>query len=141
MSQELFIATIQLANGNVIKGPVKHVSGDEYLFVNRSSDLDLYFQLKKVGYRWEFSWGPSVEIPVEYIKQVGRQIDLFHHSPESIEQMADDRLHQVVSQAIANSLHFEFTLLPNTRVRVYYAKVPVDGGLYWRMQRFELLEY
>jgi hypothetical protein len=140
MSNTLFEARIQLFDGSVAKGPVTTDEKGEYLFRNIFSELDLYFCLKKDGYKWNFSGGPSIEIPFDYIRQVGRQIDLFHNPPEIIEQMADGILPRFISDSNLQSLHFEFAMLPNTLIRAYYAKIQVDGGLYWRMQRFEFID-
>lgn len=140
MSKTLFTASIQLFNGSIVRGLITTASDTEYLFRNTSSELDLYFYLKKEGYKWCFLGGPTSEVPLYYIKQVGRQIDLFHNPPEVIEQMADTMLPKFISNPNLKSLHFEFTMLPNIPIRVYYAKIDVDGGLYWRMQRFEIID-
>ncbi len=74
MAKQLFIAYINAANGTVLAGPVT-VEKDEYLFVNKNTADNIYFNLKKSVNGWHFSGGPSVKIPQEFIDSVGAQID------------------------------------------------------------------
>nr|WP_294793319.1 hypothetical protein [uncultured Mucilaginibacter sp.] len=79
MPRQLFIAYINTPNGTVLAGPVT-VEKDEYLFVNKNTADDVYFNLKKSATGWYFSGGPSVKIPQEYIDSVGAQIDEYKKS-------------------------------------------------------------
>ena len=79
MPRQLFIAYINTPNGTVLAGPVT-VEKDEYLFVNKNTADDVYFNLKKSANGWQFSGGPSVKIPQEFIDSVGAQIDEYRKS-------------------------------------------------------------
>jgi len=55
------------------------VDKDEYLFVNKNSAADVYFNLKKSADGWYFSGGPATHpVPPQFIIEIGRQIDEFH---------------------------------------------------------------
>jgi len=69
-------AKLILINGSVVYGPVTTEDNQEFLFRNTYSELDLYFLLKKDEEGdWFFTGGPSIEIPKNYVGQIGRQID------------------------------------------------------------------
>jgi hypothetical protein len=76
MASQLFIAYIKAPNGVTLAGPVT-VEKDEYLFVNKNTADDIYFNLKKLPLGWHFSGGPSIKIPQEFIDSVGEQIDKY----------------------------------------------------------------
>lgn len=60
---------------SIATGPVTTLDFREFLFRNTGSDLDLYFSIKKGTSGWEFVWGPSITVPLDFIKQVGERID------------------------------------------------------------------
>lgn len=69
-------AKLVLSDGAVVYGPVTTEDHQEFLFRNTYSELDLYFLLKKdEDGNWFFSGGPSIEIPKNYVGQIGDQID------------------------------------------------------------------
>jgi hypothetical protein len=74
----LFDASLKLKDGTVLYGPITVSEDKEYLFVQKSSAIDVYFNLKKDGMNWYCSGGPSYEPPNEYINQIGEQIDKYY---------------------------------------------------------------
>jgi len=68
-------AKVKLFDGSLATGPVTTQDFQEFHFKNTGSDLDLYFHLKKDESGWNFSGGPSIQIPKTLIDQVGQQID------------------------------------------------------------------
>jgi hypothetical protein len=79
MKKQLFIASFDAINGQLLKGPVSVDENDEYHFQNKNSADDIYFLLKKSHDGWHFSGGPSTYIvPRQFIDAVGEQIDYFN---------------------------------------------------------------
>ncbi|NCD69937.1 hypothetical protein [Mucilaginibacter agri] len=78
MPTHLFNAYIDALDGATLAGPVT-MNGDEYLFVNKNTADDIYFNLKKAEDGWHYSGGPTThDVPKEYIDSVGAQIDAYH---------------------------------------------------------------
>gem|GEM_PF-2819456 len=73
----LLDAVVTLPNGETISGPITTTDDTSYLFVNRSSGLDYYMELKKGGDGWYQSGGPSISWPQDEVDQLGIQIDKF----------------------------------------------------------------
>jgi hypothetical protein len=81
MNKILFDATFSAINGELLKGPVTVNENGEYLFRNQHTADDIYFYLKKTNDEWHFAGGPSTyNVPREFIKSVGEQIDEFNNS-------------------------------------------------------------
>jgi hypothetical protein len=77
MPTHLFNAYFEAEDGSTLAGPVT-VDKGEYLFVNKNSAADVYFNLNRSAGGWKFSGGPtSHTVPESYIKAVGAQIDAF----------------------------------------------------------------
>ncbi|OKS85593.1 hypothetical protein [Mucilaginibacter polytrichastri] len=78
MPTHLFNAYFESLDGATLAGPVT-MDKDEYLFVNKNTADDIYFNLKKTTDGWIFSGGPVTHsVPQTYIDAVGAQIDKFH---------------------------------------------------------------
>jgi hypothetical protein len=78
MPTHLFNAFFNSQEGTELGGPVTVEMG-EYLFVNKNSADDIYFNLIKAGHEWKFSGGPSTyTVPQAYIDAIGAQIDEFN---------------------------------------------------------------
>jgi hypothetical protein len=79
MPTHLFNAFFTSQQGTQLGGPVTVEKG-EYLFVNKNSADDIYFNLKKVEQGWQFSGGPSTySVPQAYIDAIGEQIDQYNN--------------------------------------------------------------
>ena len=75
MPTHLFNAFFESVDGTQLGGPVTVEKG-EYLFVNKNSADDVYFNLKKSPRGWYQSGETTVQtIPQQYIHAVGTQID------------------------------------------------------------------
>ncbi|GAA4317413.1 hypothetical protein GCM10023149_14950 [Mucilaginibacter gynuensis] len=78
MPTHLFNAYIDAPDGTTLAGPVT-MDKDEYLFVNKNTVDDIYFNLKKADDGWYYSGGPVThDVPKQFIDEVGRQIDEYH---------------------------------------------------------------
>lgn len=78
MPTHIFTAFFEDLDGSTLAGPVT-VDKDEYLFVNKYSAADVYFNLKKSADGWYLSGGPTThQVPPPFIEEIGRQIDEFH---------------------------------------------------------------
>lgn len=78
MPAHLFNAYVQSINGETLAGPVT-MDKDEYLFVNKNTIDNIYFNLKKSADGWYRSGGPTThDVPQQYIDEVGKQIDEYH---------------------------------------------------------------
>ena len=68
-------AVLKLKNGENLQGPITTEDKVTCLFVNKSTDLDAYFRLRKSEDGWQFAGGPE-NVPLqEFIDQIGSQID------------------------------------------------------------------
>ena len=77
MPTHLFNAYIEAEDGSTLAGPVT-VDKGEYLFVNKNSAADVYFNLTRSADGWKFLGGPtSHNVPQRYIESVGAQIDAY----------------------------------------------------------------
>lgn len=77
MPTHLFNAYFESLDGVTLAGPVT-MDKDEYLFVNKNTSDDVYFNLKKSADGWYSSGGPINHIvPQQYVDAVGVQIDAF----------------------------------------------------------------
>jgi hypothetical protein len=80
MPTHLFNAYFESLDGATLAGPVT-MDKDEYLFVNKNTADDIYFNLKKSAEGWYFSGGPVThDVPKAYIDAVGVQIDAYHQT-------------------------------------------------------------
>jgi hypothetical protein len=80
MPTHLFNAFFESVDGVQLGGPVTVEKG-EYLFVNKNSADDVYFNLSKSPRGWYQSGETSTQaIPQQYIHAVGAQIDAYHNS-------------------------------------------------------------
>ena len=78
MPAHLFNAYVQSLTGETLAGPVT-MDKDEYLFVNKNTIDDIYFNLKRSKDGWYRSGGPITHsVPQQYIDEVGKQIDEYH---------------------------------------------------------------
>ena len=68
-------AVLKLKNGENLQGPITTEDKVTCLFVNKSTDLDAYFKLRKTDDGWHFAGGPEHAPLQEYIDQIGFQID------------------------------------------------------------------
>ncbi|MEO6150909.1 MAG: hypothetical protein ABIP28_12155 [Mucilaginibacter sp.] len=77
MPTHLFNVFFDALDGSTLAGPVT-MDKDEYLFVNKNSLLDVYFNLKKGDDGWYLSGGPATHgTPQQYVEAVGAEIDKF----------------------------------------------------------------
>jgi hypothetical protein len=80
MPTHLFNAFFDAEDGTKLGGPVT-VEKDEYLFVNKNSADNVYFNLKKSPRGWFLSGGPTTHtIPQHYIHAIGAQIDEYNEA-------------------------------------------------------------
>jgi hypothetical protein len=82
MPTHLFNAYVDAQDGSTLAGPVT-VDKGEYLFVNKNTIDDIYFNLKKTDQGWILADGPTTHgVPQEYIDSVGAQIDEYNKAWE-----------------------------------------------------------
>ncbi|MGF7081482.1 hypothetical protein [Mucilaginibacter sp. UYCu711] len=77
MPTHLFNAYIKATDGSILAGPVTVEKG-EYLFVNKNNSLNVSFNFKKTNDGWRFAGELATNIPIEYIKSVGDQVDIYY---------------------------------------------------------------
>jgi hypothetical protein len=81
MFKHITNARATLPNGELVMGPVTTADDETFLFVNRSSSLDFYLEMKKGQSGWHQSGGPEIQYPQNMVDELGTQIDEYLTNP------------------------------------------------------------